>query len=288
MAIHYYVDLNCQPRREVGAEVLLQMLRDRILASNVRQGYRDKFGDKMPESEMKFRRREVREDGSEIESEFSVEGVRAKTRDLDDLANFCKGCPAAVTGDPYRCIQSLPLPLSRPAEEWLLGRIGPPDSLTGQFFRQSAAKMNYGDCGRLDHWRKAGFLKAGEPLERQDDGDERPVTSDQILHPMLMAGDLAPTHCLSLLLFTRALQTEAGGDADEVLEIIERVQLTQSTEDVPALRCRLEPDPADDPSIRFEARLSCYVGQLQYWGSIHGGEVKNSTPDGFASVDGRG
>ncbi|MCB2154031.1 hypothetical protein KQI84_04045 [bacterium] len=249
MAVHFYIDLNCQAREDLGAEPLLGMLRDRTLAATVRQGYRDKFGDKMPESEMKFRRREVHEDGSEVENEFNVADVRERTSELDRLATICQGCPAAITGDPYSCIQSIPLPISEAGEEWLLSRIGPPDSLTGQFFRRAVEQMSYGDCDRLRDWRGAGFLKGKKPAERTDEGDERPLTSNQVLHPMLMVGDLGPSHCLSLLLFTRALTTDQGADTDEVLQIIEQVQLTQSAEEVPALRCNLQPEPADDPSV---------------------------------------
>lgn len=250
MAVYFYIDLDCHPRKELGPEVLLTMLRDRALAATVWKGLREQYGDEMPESDMTFRRREVHEDGSQVETEFNVQEVREQTADLDRLAPSCDKCPASVSGEPYGCVQSIALPISEAAEEWLVRRVGSADSLTGHFFRQAVQGMNYGDCQRLKDWRAAGFLEADRPAEAIGEGDGAPVTSDQLLHPMLMVGDLSPAHCLSLLLFTRALETDRGGNSDEVLEIVERVQLTQSAEDVPGLRCNLTADPGDDPTIR--------------------------------------
>lgn len=245
MAIYYYIDLDCPPRRELGGEEILASVRELVMAEHVRAQVHEQAGPGIPDEEIRFKRRATTPDGGDEEAEMTVAEVEAAAAPLRELEGFCLDCPAAVTGAPYSCIQRIALPLTAEAERWLAGRIPPADSLCGQFLRASAEKLSLGECPPLDDWRKAGFLEAEEEAMALD-GD---IGSKALLHAALMSGDLAPANALSLLLFTQSLGTTDGGGADEALQAIQMVQLRQSAEGAPQLAFALEPSELDDPSV---------------------------------------
>lgn len=245
MAIHFYVDLDCEPRRSLGADQLLAKLRELWMAEGVLHKYRQQHGP-TPASEVRFKRRVTTPEGEESEREMSAQELLDGTRVIEPFEQYCEGCPAAVTDTPFSCIQRLSLPVSEQSERWLAGTVGPPASLAGQLFRQSAGHMDYGTCETLDQWRAAGFLESKEPFPVGDPADG--LDTNALLHAMLMVGDLAPAHALAVLLFTRSLATTEGGGIDEVIKAIQYVQLTQSTDDMPGLVFTPVPESGDDHS----------------------------------------
>jgi hypothetical protein len=254
MAIYYYVDLDCPVRRALEARPLVEHVRKLRLIENVSRQFREQFGEDFPEEKMIFKQRIVLPEGEEQEQQFTVAELQEQTEVLREYAPVCTDCPASITGHPFSCIQWITLPFSKQGEEWLVDQLGGPDALTGQLFRESVERMQYGECEQLDRWREAGFIESSDPVVRHSEGDVSSVTGNQILHMLLMVGDLSPAHCLSSLLVTNALGTTDGGDTDTALRMIERVQRTQSTEGEPGLAFTLQPEPADDLSV-FEFKI---------------------------------
>lgn len=248
MPVFHYIDWGCEPRRQLG-DRLVPLAQKRVLALNlereVGQAARDSPGDVV------VRRRFSEPHSHGDDERYTLEELRAETAELDPFLPCCAGCPASLNGGPFGCIQTISFPIATEAEAWLLERIGPPDTLVGTFFRQSAAAMGYGqNCQRLIEWRANGYLQSPEPLARRNVESNDIVTSDMLLHAMLMSGDLDPARLLSLLLFTRALGTSDGGGPDEVLVLVSAIQAGKIENEVPEFVFQLEVDEGDPPSIQ--------------------------------------
>jgi hypothetical protein len=246
--IYYYIDLDCPPRRDIGGDELLDGIRRLLLADHVRKQVNDGKATAVPDWEIRFKRRLVTPDGETVESEMTVADVEQQAQPLREREGFCLDCPAAVTGAPYSCTQTIALPLSAKAEQWLVDRAAPPASLSGQLVRRSAEALGLGACETLDAWRQAGFLEAKSPLRPSGAKDGDPLTSQQLLHAMLLSGDLPPASCLAILLHTQCLRTANGGGPDQVLVMIQQIQERQSASGAPQLEFVLEPEPSDDAS----------------------------------------
>ena len=246
--IYHYIDLDCPPRRDIGAEELLDGIRRLLLADHVRRQVNDGKATHVPDWEIRFKRRLVTPDGETQEQEMTVADVEEQARPLREREGFCTDCPAAVTGTPYSCTQTIALPISAKAEQWLVDRAAPRGSLGGQLTRRSAEALGLGACETLDAWRKAGFLEAKSPLRPTAAEDADPLTSQQLLHAMLLSGDLSPAACLAVLLHTQCLRTANGGGTDQVLVMIQQIQERQSAAGAPPLEFVLEPEASDDAS----------------------------------------
>ncbi|MDK2973076.1 MAG: hypothetical protein PWP23_2831 [Candidatus Sumerlaeota bacterium] len=241
MPLLHSIALDCVPRRALSDGQLPRLARDRALLAQLEQ----QLG-APPPGETRLSRVLHRPDGSEEREEFTAAELRASASVLDPLAPSCAGCPAALAGSPFSCVQSLSFPLSASAERWLVGRIGPEDSLSGQFFRASVQAMGYGrDCELLTQWRRSGLLESPEPIRVEG---ESPVDGDQVLHALLLSGNLEPARCLSALLFTRALGTSTGASTDDLIALISRLQNGQLDGQPPEFVFSLALDPGEDPS----------------------------------------
>jgi len=247
VAIHYFIDLDCQARRSLGAEFLLERIRDLSLADSMIERHRSASGRSVDPSEIRIRRRFVSLEGEEREEEVTAEELLRGFAPLEEFEGGCRGCPAALTGAPYSCIHSLSLPLSEAAERWLASQAAPPGTLAGQYLRRSMENLGWGAGGQFSAWREAGFLQAPAaiPLEGEAEGG---LDTDSLLHVMLQVGDLTPTHCLSLLLFVRGIRTMPDGDADDAIRAIERIQQQGTGEGMPELGYAIDPAQDDDRS----------------------------------------
>lgn len=258
MPLYYYIALDCEPRRQLGAEELVGLVQDDVLARRLADEFRKAKGDDYPDSEMIFTRRHIAADGAQESRDLSVADLKRGTEQLRALAPHCRECPAALGGADYGCVQSISFPITQAAEQWLLARIGPATTDCGRLFRASVVQMGYGRCEMLEEWRDVGFLESPEPLTRTEPGDPVLLSSDQILHAMLMSGDLSPVQALSLLLFTQALALTDGGDTDAVLELIQAIQSGQAEGATPELVFLPMPGPEDEPSL-FELKTFLYA-----------------------------
>lgn len=250
MPVYHYLDLDCVPRRELGAEELVRQVQAAVLADRLDGEFLAAGEDALPDSEKTFRQQASTPSGEDRSASRSVQDLRAASRGLEPLASHCAECPAALTGAAFGCVHSITLPISEAAERWLVERTGPPDTIAGQLLRASIEQLGLGDCALLDDWRAAGFLQAREApttgTESQQD-----VTADHLLHFLLMSGDLEPARALSALLFLRALSTDTEMEfgTDVVIRLINAFQIGGGEGKLPEFVFTAFPAPDDDPAV---------------------------------------
>ncbi|MBX3727788.1 MAG: hypothetical protein KF858_01275 [Candidatus Sumerlaeia bacterium] len=243
MPLYFYPLLDCPPRQALGPHELALRAHDRLLCQTLGQGPDGPLPDETPLGW------EVRGADGRLRREDSTLGAcRARARVLEAHEPACAGCPAAMAGVPFSCIQAISFPISARAERWLLERIGPPESLTATFFRFSARGMGYGvDCEVLDQWRRAGLIESPEPLRAFD--DRGAANGDQVLHALLLAGDLDRGRVLGALIFLRALDTPLNEGTDAVLPLVSAAQANRAPAgEAPALKFVLSLESDGDHS----------------------------------------
>ncbi len=262
MAIIYFLDHPCTPRKELGRNNLAGLFRDFVVCENIVAQLRAEQGELMSEDQMVFTR-EVQSADGEIKYEtLNIPELRQRTAVLEPMAEHCAQCPVSMNGRAFGCVQSVSLPITKEAESWLADRIPAPDTLAGQMMKQATLKMGYGNCETLDVWREGGFIHHPEGFAAPSwNNQEGAPTTNQLLHAMLMVGDIVPTHALAILLFTGSLTTPQGGGGDEVIKRIEALQLDTEDEE-PALELQfVHPPEDDDEPIIFEMKfflMTCF------------------------------
>ncbi len=241
MSFGLEIKLDCKPRQAVGTEELYRLVGYRRLAVAIRTRASAAGADDPAHFEVTHRVETAA--GGVVEEQLTAAKLDDCAEPLRVCEGSCSGCSANVTGTPFGCILSLSLPLSKAAEEWLAKLVPAQDTLCGQLFRRSAELMKYGDCDTLKEWRQAGFLASAAPVEHEG------VTSDMVLHALLMSGDLPPHQSLALLLALGRLTSE-GGTADDALRVVERLQTNpQSKDEGLSLTMELPVASAPDPCI---------------------------------------
>lgn len=247
MPIRYFVDLNCGARKQVGDKELLRLISRWNQADSIHRQFHDKFG-LDDESKMRFREKMASPDGEMKKREISVAELRGECGVLMELKGECTQCPAAIDSSPYSCTQTIALPISEKAEQWLVKQIAPSGTRALELFIDACSRAGYGNIDIFANWRKAGFLEAKEMAKDERDG--LLVTSDQVLHELFLVGDLMPPHLLGLLVHLQALGTTDGRSGDELLALMEGVTDTSSMEETPMIDYALMPDESDDDSVR--------------------------------------
>jgi hypothetical protein len=177
IAIDYLVEFPCEPKRRLGREGLLALLR-RLARF---RGEAAAWGDAAVQAR---------------DAEF----------ELRPLAFHCVRCPANHAGREFGCYEALQLPVSAEAEEWLMELL--PAALKGRESTPDEAQQR--PCvekllARLEELQIEGAAVdrhrgPGKPLERRKPAARRygtlfrpqPVTSGQILELLLFRRDVPP------------------------------------------------------------------------------------------------
>ncbi len=246
MPIRYYVNLDCEPRRELGEEELLELLAKRERAQSVQARFREEHGLE-DTARMRFREKTATPSGQRVTRETTVAEVLEECRPLGMHARHCESCPAALQGTAYSCTQSISIPISAEAEGWLVRQVAPEGSQAFALFRDAVERQGYGKGGRFANWRKGGFLKADRPVTEKR--GEFILTSDQVLNALLLVGDIMPPHGLGVLVHLQALRSTEGHTGDELLALMEGVSQSGSAEDAPEIEFALSPEKGEDASI---------------------------------------
>lgn len=246
MAIRHYVDLDCPPRMELGGDGLLELLARRERADAVAEQFAAKYK-LADETKMRFREKTVTPDGAQGARETTVAELRAECAPLDAMAHHCMNCPASLGGQPYSCIGAVGLPISAAAEQWLVDSLPPAGDRATELFVDACANHGWGQHPLLARWRKAGFMEAQEAARGNRGG--LLVTSDQVLHELLLVGDIMPEHGLGVLAHLRAIVARGGTGVNEPMEAVMQVLETGLAEDAPDLEFALAPQDGDDQSI---------------------------------------
>lgn len=197
-------------------------------------------------------------------------------------------CPSCqVLGEVYACVGLIPTPLSTEAERWLVEQL-PEDieQLPGYLLRKAISEYGYtGELG--ESLRRQGLLTASGAFTRHFGPFFRrfTVSSSQLLEEMLLAGDVAPSHALAILIHLGGLLI----DDEKPLALESGAQLAELMQEPTQRRSRTQLaiddiDESDDPSL---AGLKRYLGSL-YAGFVLDTNVLVFAPEPDPNVQGAG
>src|SRR5580704_14345836 len=123
MGIDYVVDYDCEPKRALGLDHILELLKDRSRAAATLVLLRQRGVSDLPIEQVEFGFVARTPDGDMAPRRMRVKDVLDKASALEEFAPACDSCPANNTGRAYGCVGSIGYPLSHLGEVWLLGRV---------------------------------------------------------------------------------------------------------------------------------------------------------------------
>lgn len=214
MGVDYVVGYECEPKKEVGTERLIDLCKRKAQAETVLQMTRN-GGDNRPPSEITFTRF-VETPGGRVEENVNLQKMFDEVKELDRFAGKCSDCPANTEGRAVGCYGYVAYPITDEQESWIMSRLpGDLDSLRGKFLCKAIGDFGY-DGGEIPRLRRQGevFLQRNRPIKRRWGGflSGRKITSDQILQMMFGLGDLDPGHCMVLCLALGMVKDDATPD----------------------------------------------------------------------------
>ena len=221
MAIDAMIELDCAPKRELGAAGILERLKERQRARDVIEWFRA-AGDDRPPAQMGFEFSQSTPDNGGDKQLIVVQDLLDHAAVLDDHAGHCMTCPANRAGRPYGCAGFIQYPITALAETWLLDRLPMPDEpLVWLLLRQGIQKLGY-DGASVKALRAADAERAFDapryfelPDAPQRRLGELRVNADQLLEMIFGVGErIIPNHAGILLLFVHAIERDL-----EALEI---------------------------------------------------------------------
>jgi hypothetical protein len=128
-----------------------------------------------------------------------------EAKPLDDVTPACATCPAELPRE-LACHRRIRYPIPERVEAWLMTRL--PKSLdctAGALLVRGLTELGW-DGAPAAKMRSSGttFFESRAPYGVRWHGDEGviEISSDQVFQMMFLVGNLAPTHCLMLALFT--------------------------------------------------------------------------------------
>ena len=203
MAIDYLLGVGCEPHKKLGVERLVNLHRTRVLARSALAHMRED-GDARPPSEIEIQLTMRTTDGDKARG-VTLEDLMNEARPLDELAPYCERCPAELPRE-FACHRRIRYPIPERVEAWLMARL--PEKLgctAGALLVRGLGEFGW-DGAPAAKLRAAGttFFESrvayGVRWESPDGNIE--ISSDQLFQMMFLVGNLAPTHCLMLALFT--------------------------------------------------------------------------------------
>ena len=229
MAVDSVIELDCLPKRVLGAEGILERLKERQRAAEVIAWFRA-AGDSRSPDQMGFEfSRSVpgQDSGKQL---IVVQDLLDHAAALDEQAGHCLGCPANIAGTAYGCVSFIDYPISANAEVWLLERLPVPDEpLVWLLLRQGIQKLGY-DGASVKALREAqpddepGQRRYFElPIAPQRRLGEVRVSSDQALEMILGVGPrIIPNHAGILLLFFAAIDRDLDAPTIQNISSVDR------------------------------------------------------------------
>ncbi len=206
MGIDYVVDYACEPKKAIGLERIIDLLKDRSRAVAALQLLRGRGNDAPIESlEFDFVARTP--DGDLAPRRVKVKEVLDRAVALDEFAPACEECPANNAGRPYGCIGAVSYPLSHASETWLLGRIrrGPGAEVLRSILVELGPKLGQ-DIAKM-RTANGVFFEARVGPSREDLGFS--LLADQLLDLIFCQGPLVPAHASIVLVALAAVRQES-------------------------------------------------------------------------------
>ena len=220
MAIDYMIELDCAPKRALGAAGIRERLKERQRALEVIEWFRA-AGDERPPAEMGFEFSQSRPGDSGDKQLIVVQDLLDHAAALDEHAEHCRACPANRAGQAYGCAGFIQYPITALAETWLLERLPVPDEpLVWLLLRQGIQKLGY-DGSSVKALRETAAESAADgstyfelPDAPQGRLGELRVSSDQLLEMVFGVGErIIPNHAGIILLFVHAIDRDLEAEA---------------------------------------------------------------------------
>jgi hypothetical protein len=211
MGIDYIIHYDCEPKRALTLEGLVNRLKGRDRAARIVDLYRDQ-GDHRAPSQMGFEMVRRLPDGSEETETVIVQDLLDEAAELVACEPYCVGCPANRTATPFGCVGTINYPISSAAERWLLDQLpGHDHPLVFMLLQKALREMGYtGESAVPLRAQRGAFLESPEPLERDLDGV--PVTGDQVFELLFLSGPVRPAHGALLLQFFGGISPDLEAD----------------------------------------------------------------------------
>ncbi len=205
MGIDYVVDYDCEPKKALGLDHILDLLKDRSRALAALELLKNQGMSDVPIDQLEFEFVARTPDGDLAPRRVKVKTVLDRAAALEEFAPACDHCPANNTGRAYGCVGSIGYPLSHVGEVWLLGRVqrGPGSDLLKALMKEIT--LDGSDIAKM---RAAGetFFESRTAPQRSDLGFE--LATDQLLEVIFCKGHLVPSHAAIILIALSALRLE--------------------------------------------------------------------------------
>lgn len=243
MGVDYVIHYDCEPKRALTTEGIMERLKGRDRAQKIIRLYRDQ-GDTRPPTKMGFEMIRRRADGTEQIEMILIQDLLDAAKELEPYEPYCADCPANRAGTPFGCIGYINYPISAQAERWLLEQLPNNDHPLPFMLLQTAVREK-GYSGKTVaplRAQESTFFESPTPLER-DFGELR-ISGDQIFEILFLSGPIFPAHGSMLLQFFGGISPDL--DADVMMRLAVPPSQEWITENVPFLH---KSNPADDESI---------------------------------------
>lgn len=224
MAIDYVIDYDCEPKRQLTTDGILERIKGRERAAMIIRLFRQN-GDERPPSEMGFEFTRSTPEGEEETELIVVQDVLDFANELSGFEHHCKGCPANRTGTPFGCTGFVQYPVNGQAEAWLLNQLPSiNEPLVWLLLKQGVDNFQY-DGQRVALLRQESDSYFEDRQAAMRTLGEFIINANQVFEMFFMVGDIIPNHAAILLLFYNAI------DRSE-LEANEIMALTPATEEI--------------------------------------------------------
>lgn len=204
MGIDYVVDLDCTPKRVLGTEGIVELVKARVRAESVLSLSRQN-GDSRPPHQITFKIALMTPNGVQ-ESDARVSDLFEQAAALEPQRPACQQCPANGGMHGFGCYRTVNYPIPAHVEAWLLSRLPEnPASTAGQLLRRAFADFGWeGEHAAGMREQNGRFFEATTPQARRFP-DGFVVTANHVHHMLFGVGHPNPAHCTMVLLFLGVL-----------------------------------------------------------------------------------
>jgi hypothetical protein len=212
MGIDHVLGLPCEPKRVLGVDGLVRLMKARSRADMVLATLRAQ-GDERPPHEVTIGIIEQRPEGTQ-HRKVTVQSLVDAAADLEPQRPHCVGCPVDLQGEGFGCYGYVAYPLPEAVESWLLAML--PDDLestAGRMLVRACSDFPW-DGRRAREMRAQGdtFFEARRSKMRRW-GDEFALGSDQVFHMLFHVGEIGSTHAMMCCLLLGLVPHDTPADA---------------------------------------------------------------------------
>ncbi|MDQ7026624.1 MAG: hypothetical protein Q9P44_13830 [Anaerolineae bacterium] len=217
MAIDYVIDYDCEPKRKLTTDGILERIKGQERAAMIIRLFREN-GDERPPSEMGFDFTRRTSEGEEETELIVVQDILDKSDELKPLEHHCRGCPANRTGTPFGCMGFVQYPISGKAEAWLLNQLPSiKEPLVWLLLKQGIENFQY------DGQTVAALRQQSDTYFEDNQAAVRflgdfSINANQVLEMIFTVGDIIPNHAAVLLLFYNAIE-RSELEADSIMKL---------------------------------------------------------------------